>query len=155
MPGKDPILDDLKLRSALCLDWTTQQSEDYVSGLSTSSFAPLDSTSLVPPKNTWVLEEGTSPLVETYLKTKIPGDNRTNEYPVHYVPAESWRKVVAPKESVILRDSSTGEIFGVVIRDFVPVQSVLKRMDKASKVHVNLVLTVRVSNHVHMIHWAP
>ena len=150
MPGTNPIPDDPKLCSDLCLEWTTQQSEDFISGLPTSSFGPLDNASLVPPSNTWALEEGTSPLVETYLKTKIPGDNRTNEYPAYYVPNTSWRKVVAPEESIVLKDSSTGEIFGVVIRDFVPVQSVVNRMDKASEAHVNLVLTVRVSQRAHL-----
>ena len=143
--GGDVVVNDPELLRALCLDWDSAKSEAFIARISRYGFKALSGFDLLPAKDSWCLEEGTSDMVQRYLLHKPLADIRDKRYMIDYVKPSQWRKVIDPDEDVILIDYYTHEIFAVVLRDFVDVPSVLKRFDKAAAKHIEMGRNVRVS----------
>ncbi|MCJ1250941.1 hypothetical protein MMC30_008170 [Trapelia coarctata] len=113
--------DDTSLIKDLCLNWTEQQTQDFLAGIPMEEHAALSPDQIVPPEAAWALDPDTRPGVAKWL---MESHERTGA-------GESGET-----RSVILKDKHTGEIVGIVIRNFIGVPSVVARMDEAAKAHV-------------------
>jgi hypothetical protein len=69
-------------------------------------------------------------LWKAHLKTNRMHDSRTARHPVLADNSQqSWQRVIGPDDSVIVRDSTSGQIILVVIRNFCPDAGVLTWFD--------------------------
>jgi len=150
LPGMMPDqINNASLINDLCLDWNERQTEDFIGTIPVQYHPTLPKDHVVPPEGAWALDPGTRPGVTQYLKDVKKADGRKKDGTelriIYEVPRDDWCGRVGKDQSVVLKYKHTGNIVGIVIRDFISVPSVVARMDEAAKFHVEIGRNARVS----------
>jgi len=131
-----------------CLDWTQQQTEDFIGTIPVKYYSLLPEDRIIPPKGAWVLASDTRPGVTGDLTGVKKGEDRmkdgTDKRIIYEVPRADWCRRIGNDESVILKDKDTRAIAGIVYRSFIGVPSAIARMDEAAKEHVTMGRNARV-----------
>ena len=154
LPGKSPLIDNSQWKAKLCLDWTEHQVTGYLANLPVLTCTRLtkEESDLITPEYHWIAEsEEVLGTWREYFETRIPHDTRSApRNDVHLAKLDSWRRIISRQESFIVKDITDPDpnrhfIAGVVLREFLPDQEVLRKMQEVALRVIDLGRDIRVS----------
>ena len=118
---------------------------EFRASLPVYHFKTLDAANVYPPDKVWAVEKlPTVHNVEEYIRAREAG--RKNPKPVHELDMSRFKKIIGPDEDAVLYDEN-GNIFGVVIRNFLPVPELVNTFDLLAAKHIGMSRDIRVCNH--------